>query len=135
MEHGGALDLSAEAFGDMRVLARETDVMVTDYSSVFLDALYLGRRCLCFAYDRGHYEATQRGLFYPLEDLFGSDLTEDFAGLLRRLEQALSGDAASGEAMHARYATLQPLFFAHRDGRNAERLVARLRGSQGTAGP
>jgi CDP-glycerol glycerophosphotransferase len=135
VEHGGALDLSAEAFGDMRVLAREADVMVTDYSSVFLDALYLGRRCLCFAYDRGHYETTQRGLFYPLDALFGSDLAEDFDGLLAGLDRALSGEAASGEAMRARYAMLQPLFFAHRDGRNSERLVARLRDGANAASP
>jgi CDP-glycerol glycerophosphotransferase len=135
VERGGALDLSAEAFSDMRLLARETDVMVTDYSSVFLDALYLGRRCLCFAYDRGHYETTQRGLFYPLDELFGGDLAEDFDRLLAGLDDALSGEAASEEVMRARYASLGPLFFAHRDGRNSERVVAHLRESPETARP
>lgn len=135
VDQGGALDLSAEAFGDMRLLARETDVMVTDYSSVFLDALYLGRRCLCFAYDRDHYETTQRGLFYSLDTLFGSDLAEDFDGLLASLDAALSGDAASDEAMRARHAELQPLFFAHHDGRNSERLVGLLREGHGAARP
>jgi CDP-glycerol glycerophosphotransferase len=126
VERCGAIDLSAEAFADMRVLARETDILVTDYSSVFLDALYLGRRCLCFAYDRVHYETTQRGLLYSLDELFGSDLAETFEKLLDRLGAALSDGNAADESLRARHERLQAMFFAHRDGRNAERLVSML---------
>jgi CDP-glycerol glycerophosphotransferase len=134
VEQGGALDLSAEAYADMRVEARETDLLVTDYSSDFLDALYLGRRCLCFAYDRAHSESTQRGMFYPLPELFGSDLVEDFDGLAAALDRALAGGQDADAELAARHARLLPLFFAHRDGRNAERVAARLRASRdGTA--
>lgn len=135
VERCGALDLSAEAVGDMRLLARETNVLVTDYSSVFLDALYLDRRCLCFAYDRKHYETTQRGLLYPLDDLFGADLAETFDDLLVRLDTALSSDGCVDKAASVRLKRLQAMFFEHRDQGNAERLVARLQGRTGGAAP
>lgn len=119
----GFLDLSTDAFADARVLVRCTEVLVTDYSSVFLDALYANVACLSFAYDYEHYATHQRGFFYSFEALFGHALLRTFPELL----EALRAHAATGSTPAAGNTDLARMFFAYRDTGNAERVVRMVR--------
>lgn len=118
----GFLDLSTDAYPDVRVLVRSTDLLVTDYSSVFLDALYANVPCLSFAYDYDHYAAQQRGFFYSFEELFGPLLLRSFPELMRALQTHAAGMSPPTPRKH-----LLQSFFAHHDSGNADRVVDMVR--------
>src|SRR5699024_3376752 len=51
----GALDLSDTRFEDVEVLYRHAAVLITDYSSCFIDFMLTGRPMVSFAYDFDRY--------------------------------------------------------------------------------
>jgi len=50
------------------VFLNATDVLITDYSSVFFDYAITGRKIILFTYDEEEYEA-ERGFYFPLSEL------------------------------------------------------------------
>lgn len=100
------------------------DVLVTDYSSILFDYSVTSNPILYLAPDLAHYEAT-RGLYLNYLDICGDE------GPLTSWEEVLQRiDAwADPEILAAdRALTTQTFdrFITHRDGRNAERTVARV---------
>ena len=108
-------------------MARECAVLVTDYSSVYIETLYLGKPAVCFAYDLENYRTEQDGLLYDMDLAFPGPVCQDFDTVLRELD-ALLGDNAP--VVGERMATAQKLFFAHRDHENARRVYDRVRQAQ-----
>jgi CDP-glycerol glycerophosphotransferase (TagB/SpsB family) len=118
------LDLSDQRFPDAELLYRETSLLVTDYSSCFIDYMLTGRPAISFAYDYDSYVRIERGLFYNLEFAFPGPVCRSFSQLQVALEAAFH---PPDEAQRAVLAFKQALFFDHVDDRNAERLVARVK--------
>lgn len=121
------IDLSQTAVPEFSAVARECAVLVTDYSSVYIETLYLGKPAVCFAYDLENYRTEQDGLLYDMELAFPGPVCQDFDTVLRELD-ALLGDNAP--VVGERMATAQKLFFAHRDHENARRVYDRVRQAQ-----
>ncbi len=67
-----------------------TDVLITDYSSIFFDFLCRKKPILFFVYDRQEYE-DGRGLYRPLEELPGPlcERVEDLKDNFRRIEEGI----------------------------------------------
>lgn len=120
------IDLSQAAVPEFSAVARECDVLVTDYSSVYIETLYLGKPAVCFAYDLDNYRTEQDGLLYDMDLAFPGPVYRDFNAVLRELDAALGGDAP---AVDSRMATAQKLFFAHRDAFNSRRVYDRVKES------
>ena len=117
------VELGHDAFHEIAPLLRESAVVLTDYSSVYIDALYLDLPVVSFAYDLDHYRLRQNGLLYDMELAFPGRVATEFEGLLSALDAALS---QPGCAPDARYRAAQRMFFQHDDAGNARRLVDRL---------
>ena len=66
-----------------------TDVLVTDYSSVFIDYCLLDRPCVHFVYDREEYATNDSGLAYDLEKVAGGPCVQTVEELLSALEDAI----------------------------------------------
>ena len=75
-----------------------SDVLITDYSSVFFDYANLERPVIFFMYDRAHYERELRGFYLSLAELPGDIVTtedevisilNDLSGYSRHWEAAL----------------------------------------------
>ncbi len=118
------IDLGHDQFQEIAPLLREAALVLTDYSSVYIDALYLRLPVISFAWDLGHYRQHQNGLLYDMELAFPGPVATDFDGLAQALDAALGGDTDTGGE---RYAAARRLFFRHDDDGNAQRVVARLR--------
>lgn len=116
------LDLGHDRFHEIAPLLRESSLVVTDYSSVFIDALYLDLPVLSFAYDLNHYRQHQNGLLYDMDLAFPGPVTTDFASFLAALEAQLAGRVPRGP----RYAAARRMFFRHDDAHNTDRLLQRL---------
>ncbi len=67
------------------------DLLITDYSSIYLDYCLTGKPCIHYIYDYEEYIATDSGLAYDLEKVAGGPLERTLAGLLDRAREALEG--------------------------------------------
>lgn len=118
------IDLGHARVSEIAPLLREADLLVTDYSSVYIDALYVDKPVFSFAYDLEHYRNEQNGLLYDMQLAFPGPVVGDFSGLLEALEQELLQPLqVAGE----RYRMTRKFFFNHQDDRNAARVVDRLK--------
>lgn len=59
--------LTAAEYPNPEILYREASLLITDYSSCFIDFMLTDKPMISFAYDLDHYAAVERGLFYELE--------------------------------------------------------------------
>lgn len=116
------VDGSQAVIPEWSALARECEVLITDYSSVYLETLYLDKPAISFAYDLEHYTAEQDGLLYDMPLAFAGRVCRTFADVLQELDALLRGEAGVGAPQRA---VAQQLFFAHRDAGNAQRVVER----------
>jgi len=68
---------NVSAYDDINDLYIISDVLVTDYSSVFFDFANLQRPILFFMYDKEHYKNDLRGLYLPFDALPGDIVTTE----------------------------------------------------------
>ncbi|OWJ91212.1 teichoic acid biosynthesis protein B [Pseudomonas sp. A46] len=118
------LDLGHKTIHEIAPVLRESDLVVTDYSSVYIDALYLDKPVFSFAYDLEHYQARQNGLLYDMELAFPGPVLKDFDDLLRALDEELT---CPRQVAGGRYEQTKKLFFSFQDDCNSARLVDRLK--------
>lgn len=119
----GAINLGDKRFSNIEIIYRCADVLVTDYSSCFIDFLLTGKPVLSFAYDYDRYISEERGLFYDMEMVFPGPICKTFDALYEGLQQALEGRQGHAE----RYGFARSIFFDYVDDNNSERLVARVK--------
>lgn len=113
-------DMSQDAIPEFSALARECDLLVTDYSSVYIEALYLDKPIICFGYDIEHYKAHEDGLLYDMALAFPGPIAQDFDTLIQRMDEALGHD---GEPSHRQQrTTARRIFFKYNDSMNSERV-------------
>lgn len=80
--------LNLSSLVDIYPFLKETDILITDYSSVFFDFLYLDRPIICYPYDLDVYQNEDQGLLFdysqlPAEKAFSmDDLKEKLLHLL-----------------------------------------------------
>lgn len=67
IESKNLLNLPAEV--DIYPFLKETDVLLTDYSSVLFDFLYLDKNIICFPYDFQQYKDCDQGLLLDYDSL------------------------------------------------------------------
>jgi CDP-glycerol glycerophosphotransferase len=111
--------ISLNSIPDVNLVLRETAVLVTDYSSIYIDFLLLDRPVVHFAYDLEAYVA-ERGFIYEPTDAFAGPnarTAEELAGLL---DEALSSPEAFADLRRGP----TTLFHSH-PGPGAGRRVAR----------
>lgn len=66
------------------------DVLVTDYSSAFVDYCLLGRPCIHFVYDYDEYTTSDAGLAYDIEEIAGGPVVKTLDGLCEVLRNSLA---------------------------------------------
>lgn len=96
-------------FPDPNVILRETDVLITDYSSIYLDFLLTNRPILHFLYDHEEYMQSRVGFLYKTEEVFPGPLCRTFDELLVNLRRALE----TGVENRGHYARTRSLFHQH----------------------
>ena len=120
---GRIFELEHDAFHEIAPILRESAAVVTDYSSVYIDAMYLELPVVSFAWDMDHYREHQNGLLYDMELAFPGPVATGFDALLAALDAALSRPAHHPDP---HYCTVRRMFFQHDDSANSRRLVERL---------
>ena len=72
-----------------------TDILICDYSSVYLDFIFLGRPIIHFAYDYKHYLELDSGMAFPLEDYAGGPIVNSMNDLFNVLKQCAENPMTS----------------------------------------
>jgi CDP-glycerol glycerophosphotransferase len=90
--HTGASDrvVNVSSYPDAQDLLAISDVLVTDYSSMFFDFAATGRPILFFPYDLEEYRDEVRGFYFDLEAEAPGPLArrvEELVGLVREADQ------------------------------------------------
>jgi CDP-glycerol glycerophosphotransferase (TagB/SpsB family) len=124
LETIGALDLSDTRFEDVEVLYRHAAMLITDYSSCFIDFMLTGRPMFSFAYDFDSYVYGERGLFYDMDQVFPGPVCRNFGQLRAALEK---GFEPPDVLDRAGYGWKRQLFLDHLDDANAWRVAQKVK--------
>lgn len=112
------------AFLDAAPLLRRTDLLVTDYSSIFLDFLLLDRPIVFFPYDLETYFSRDRQFLFPYEEFTPGAKVETEAALFEKIIQELSKPSAEEELARRK---LRDQSFQFVDANASERLWAEVK--------
>ena len=115
--------------GDVYPLMAQCDLLITDYSSIYLDYLLLDRPIVFFAHDLEDYVTRDRNLYFPYESVTAGTTcrTQD------ELEDALAAILYSGfrDSFADLRAALRAFTHDHVDAGSSARLLAALRQHDG----
>ena len=117
------IDISSNIISNINVLIREAEIIITDYSSVYIDAMYLNKSVISFAYDLDHYLTKQHGFFYEYNEVFPGRICHTFNELIGALESSING---SELVSRQKYKEIFKLFFDYSDANNTQRVIDRV---------
>ncbi len=75
---------------ETNLILRVTNILISDYSSIFIDFLLLDRPIHHFVYDIEEY-LDERGFLYDFDEVIGGSKALNFEQLLNQLEDSLAG--------------------------------------------
>jgi len=116
-------DVSQSIIPEFSALARELDLLVTDYSSVYIEALYVGKPVVCFGYDIDHYTMHEDGLLYDMNLAFPGPVARHFEELTFAIEERLNMPQSEIEKEQA---TAKRIFYKYNDEMNCRRVVDKV---------
>lgn len=87
LENEVIIDISLKGI-DPQVVIYKSDMLITDYSSVWIDYLLLERPLVFYFYD--NFEEEDAGTYYNLRDEFPNNYCEDEEKLLKMIKQSIS---------------------------------------------
>lgn len=107
---------------DIQELYLASDVLITDYSSVFFDYSLLRRPIIFYAYDLENYRDNLRGFYLDYESALPGPIVEEESDLWDALASALAGEQLPGVNRDDFIKKFAP----HDDGQAARRVVDRF---------
>ena len=116
--------IGSDVVADITPVLPAVDVLVTDYSSLAYDVGLLAMPVVYLAPDPDEYART-RGFYGRYADVAGVDPARDWTAAVAQLEATLAGGAEAARRVE-RSRELSAQLHAHRDGRNAERVLAAI---------
>lgn len=108
---------------DIQELLFISDILVTDYSSVYTDYLLLNRPLIFFTYDYEFYEKKNRGLLYDLKEMAPGPLI--FTG--KELINSIKNISVINQEYELMRKKINDIFNKYQDGRSTERLLKFLK--------
>lgn len=117
---GFAYDVSS--YGDIAELYLISDLLITDYSSVFFDFAHLNRPMLFFTYDLEKYASVLRGFYFDFEAVVPGPLLTESNQVIDYIE-----DIETQSKQYAdKYKVFQEQFCGLDDGKASQRVIDTL---------
>ena len=88
----GIVELNASRFAETNLVLRHTSILVSDFSSIWVDFLLLSRPIAGFAKDLEVYRSLERGFIYDMEEVFPGPFFNSAQVLAEWLVQQLSAE-------------------------------------------
>ncbi|MCR5625566.1 MAG: CDP-glycerol glycerophosphotransferase family protein [Lachnospiraceae bacterium] len=80
------IDITAGDY-DIQRLCMECEMLITDYSSIYIDYLLLDKPVIFYCYDYDDYIKNDRGMYFPYESVTPGDKAYNFDELMGALEE------------------------------------------------
>jgi CDP-glycerol glycerophosphotransferase (TagB/SpsB family) len=106
-----------EKFEDVQELLPSVDILISDYSGIWIDYLLLDRPIVLIPYDWGKY-SDERGLMYDLNEISPGPMIDSFSDLLKSLEMYLQNPGVDSD----RRGKIKKIFHEYTDGKSYERI-------------
>lgn len=113
--------IDVSKFADVQQLLLATDILVTDYSSIFFDFSILRRPAIFYAYDFDKYEQELRGFYLPYEESLPGPVVTSQDELFASVHGALGGNAEYPD-----WDSFLEMFAPLDDGKSAQRVVKEI---------
>jgi CDP-glycerol glycerophosphotransferase (TagB/SpsB family) len=82
------IDASVQVYPEMAIVIRNTDILVTDYSSIWVDFLLMKRPVLALVPDIVNYTSKERGFIRPLNEYFPGPVCKSWEEILERIAKS-----------------------------------------------
>jgi len=110
------------AEGDIYPVLKYTNLLITDYSSIYFDFLLLDRPIVFFDYDYDEYSSNMNGFVYDYNTFAPGPKVKDQKELVSELERQICGnDMFDDERKQTR-----DKFFSHQDNKSSMRIYENL---------
>lgn len=113
------IEIATDNF-DIYPVLRNTDLLITDYSSVFSDFLILDRPLVFYAYDYDEFRRRNRELYFDYSEFTPGPICRDSEELYEQLQLAL---VESEDASRHDRREIREYFFDNVDARSSERVA------------
>jgi CDP-glycerol glycerophosphotransferase (TagB/SpsB family) len=114
--------LKSDPFFDIQEFLCRTDLLITDYSSVYFDYLLLDRPIIFFAYDLEDYVANDRGFYEKYEDVTPGDLVKDWDGAINSIKKCINDP----DRFKTERKLLREKYWEFQDGKSSERVYQEI---------
>lgn len=121
-EHLSQRVIDVSGYPDIQELYLASDVLITDYSSVFFDYSLLRRPIIFYAYDLENYRDNLRGFYLDYERALPGPIVESESELWETVAEALTGAKLPGVDREEFIAKFAP----YDDGYASQRVVERF---------
>jgi len=81
-----------EELPDIYPLVKETDILITDYSSIYFDFLILDRPIIFAPFDIEQYVKSDRALYYDYYDVTPGPKAKNWPEVFRQIEEEIQED-------------------------------------------
>lgn len=115
------LELPEEKISNSNVLLAQTSILITDYSSIWVDFLLTDNAIIGYVPDLDKY-LSHRGYIYDLEETFPGAITKTEEDLLKQIEKELVSPLRPSE----KQLSIKKQFHKFNDGMNTERTIKEL---------
>jgi lipopolysaccharide biosynthesis protein/CDP-glycerol glycerophosphotransferase (TagB/SpsB family) len=107
-------------FQTIEMLYRKADILITDYSSCFIDFMLTNKPMISFAYDYENYKELERGTYYDLEFVFPGDICTNTQELLTSLNNHFQNNLKTKDPL---YNFKKNIFYKFCDYQNSKRVI------------
>lgn len=111
-----------ESQNDIYPVLKYTDILITDYSSVYFDFLLINKPIIFFDYDYEEYSSNMNGFVYEYEDNTPGDKVKNQIELEKSLEDILNGKDLFKEQRK----DILNKFFTFEDYKSSQRIIEQL---------
>jgi len=106
--------------GDIYPLFKYTDILITDYSSVYFDFLLLNRPIIFFDYDKEEYETNMQGFLYDYESFTPGVHAMNQEALHQALKQTLT---CHEDGLKEQRESLCEKLYSYQDAQSSQRIA------------
>lgn len=108
-------------FNDIQSVLSITDILITDYSSIWIDFLLKDKPIIGFQFDHDTYE-DDRGFLFDYNEIFPGEIVFDFQSLISELKLNINKNFTKTE----KFIFSKKIFHKFTDGKNCERIANSL---------
>jgi CDP-glycerol glycerophosphotransferase (TagB/SpsB family) len=108
--------------GDIYPLLKYTDILITDYSSIYFDFLLLDRPIIFFDYDYEEYSSNMDGFVYD----YATNTPGEKVQTQKELEELLSSFNMKDDLYHTHRHNTLTNFFSYTDSQSSNRVIQKV---------